>query len=102
MDTAKRVSSGTTYLLRNGAMSPIELKELNQLKCNMCCKCSGCVFVQLGNFFFLLYNLKVAVMGQRSGEILSLLYPKRPKLHPTPEVNYAIARSRSFKPNLLV
>ena len=35
MDTAKRVSSGTTYLLRNGKntvhMSPIELKECNYI-----------------------------------------------------------------------
>ena len=57
MDTAKRVSSGTTYLLRNGKntvhMSPIELKECNYISYsvyNMCFKCSGCVYVQLGHF----------------------------------------------------
>ena len=54
MDTAKRVSSGTTDLLRNGKntmhMSPIELKECNYISYSvyMCFKCSGCVFVQLG------------------------------------------------------
>ena len=51
MDTAKWVSSGTIYLLRNGKntvhMSPIELKECNYI-IYMCFKCSGCVFVQLG------------------------------------------------------
>ena len=35
MDTAKRVSSGTTYLLRNGKntvnMSPTELKKCNYI-----------------------------------------------------------------------
>ena len=56
MDTAKRVSSGITYLLRNGKntvhMSPIELKECNSISYSvyMCFKCSGCVFVQLGHF----------------------------------------------------
>ena len=57
MDTAKRVSSGTTYLLRNGKntvhMSPIELiKECNYISYSvyMCFKCSGCVYVQLGHF----------------------------------------------------
>ena len=56
MDTAKRVSSGTTYLLRNMKntvyMSPIELKECNYISycVYMCFKCSGGVFVQLGHF----------------------------------------------------
>ena len=57
MDTAKRVSSGTTYLLRNGKntvqMSLIELKECNyniSYSVYMCFKCSGCAFVQLGHF----------------------------------------------------
>ena len=56
MDTANRVSSGTTYLLRNGKntvhMSPIELKECNYISYSvyMCFKCSGCVYVQLGHF----------------------------------------------------
>ena len=56
MDTAKRVSSGTTYLLRNGKktvhMSPIELKECNYISYSVyiCVSmCSGCVFVQLGH-----------------------------------------------------
>ena len=74
MDTAKRASSWTTYLLRNGKntvhMSPIELKDI----VHMCFKCSGCVFVNSDIFCFLLF-LKVAVMVQRSGEAFSLLYP---------------------------
>ena len=35
-------------------------------------RCSGCV---IWNFLALFSNPKVAVMGQRSGEALSLLYP---------------------------
>ena len=61
MDTAKRVSSGTTYLLRNGKntvhMSQIELKECNYISYSvyMCFGCSGCVYyVQLRLFCFLL------------------------------------------------
>ena len=56
MDTAKRVFSGTTYILRNGKntvhMSPIELMECNCISYSvyMFFNCSGCVFVQLGNF----------------------------------------------------
>ena len=56
MDTAKRVSSGTTYILRNGKntvhMSPIELMECIYISYGvyMFFKCSGSVFVQLGHF----------------------------------------------------
>ena len=60
MDTAKRVSSGTTYLLKNGKntvhMSPIELKECNYISYSvyMCFKCSGCVMFNSDIFCFLL------------------------------------------------
>ena len=56
MDTAKWVSSGTTYILRNGKntvhMSPIELMECNYISYSVYIfyKCTGGVFVQLGNF----------------------------------------------------
>ena len=82
MDTVKRVSSGTTYLLRNGKntvhMSPIELKECNYISYSIyiyvfqvfwLCICST------RTFFAFFKILKVAVMVQRSGEALSLLYP---------------------------
>ena len=59
MDTAKRVSSGTTYLLRNGKkvhMSPIELKECTHISYSvyMCFKCSGMYLFNSDIFFFLL------------------------------------------------
>ena len=82
MDTAaKMVSYGTTYLLRNGLnsvhMSLTELKDSDLISRSvyMCFKCSGCVFVLLGIFVALLSSLKVSVMGQRSGQFHSLLYP---------------------------
>ena len=51
---------------------------------------SGCAF----EFLALLSNVNVAVMDQRSGEALSLLYrPRGPKLHPTQEVYCAILLS---------
>ena len=99
MDTAKRVSSGTIYLLRNGKntvhMSPIELKECKYISYSvyMCFKCSGCVYIQLGHFLLSSKFCKIAVMVQRSGETLSLLYSYRSKLHPTPEVHYAVPLS---------
>ena len=70
MDTAKRVSSGTTYILRNGKntvhMSPIELKECNYISYSvyMFFKCSGCVFVQLGHFL-LSYNSESSRNGSK-------------------------------------
>ena len=79
MDTAvKFVSYGTTYLLRNGLnsvhMSLTKLKDSDYISRSvyMCFKCSGCVF---GIFVALLSSLTVSVMGQRSSQFHSLLYP---------------------------
>ena len=56
MDTAKRVSSGTTYLLRNGKntvhMSLIELKECNYKSYSVYYVFQVlwlCIYVQLGH-----------------------------------------------------
>ena len=38
--------------------------------------CSGYVFILLGKFLVLFSNLKVAIIGQRAGEAISLLYPE--------------------------
>ena len=49
-----------------------------------------CIF-STRNIFAFLPNLKVVVMGQRSGAALSLYipsYPSGPKLHLLPEVHY--------------
>ena len=52
-------------------------------------ECSGCV----SDFFgFDLSNLKVAVMGQRSGKF-PFYTPRDPKLHPTQEVYCAVLLS---------
>ena len=64
MDTAKRVSSGTIYLLRNGKntvhMSPIELKECKYISYSVY-MCSSVLVVYIFNsdiFCFLLNSEK--------------------------------------------
>ena len=108
MDTAKWVSSGTTYLLRNGQntvnMSLIKLKE-----CVYVFQVFWLCIVLLRIFVAFLY-LKVAVMSQRSGHFFPFYTPTDPKLHPHRKstLRYScnapqnriltIARSRSFNP----
>ena len=49
------------------------------------------VYLFYSEFLFaFLSNLKVTVLGQRSGIPFST--PRGPKLHPTPEVHYAVAQ----------
>ena len=58
MDTAKRVSSGTTYLLRNGKnkvhMSPIELNECNYI--SICVSSVLVVYLFNSDIFCFLVN----------------------------------------------
>ena len=51
-------------------MSPTKLKDSDE-----CFKCSGVCLFYSDIFFAFLSNLKVAIMGQKSDEALSLLYP---------------------------
>ena len=80
MDTAERVSSGTTYILRNGKntvhMSPIELKECNYISYSVYIYSSVLVvYLFNSDIFCFLINSESSCRGQRSGEALSILYP---------------------------
>ena len=58
MDTAKRVSSGTTYLLRNGKntvhMSPTELQKCNYISIVYICVSGVLVVYMFNSDIFLL------------------------------------------------
>ena len=58
-------------------LSLTKLKDSDEISRSvyMCFKCSGCVFVFTRNFFCYVIKSEVSVMGQRSGQFHSLLYP---------------------------
>ena len=68
MDTAKRVSSGTTYLLRNGKntvhMSPIELKECNYIS-YICVSSVLVVYMFNSDIFCFLLNFESSRNGSK-------------------------------------
>ena len=71
MDTVKRVSSGTTYLLRNGKntvhMSPIELKECNYISYSiyMCVSSVLVVYMFNSDIFCFLLNSESSRNGSK-------------------------------------
>ena len=79
MDMAvKWVSSGTINLLRNGKtqfmVSLTKLNDIDSKSAKVCLRGSNGICSNL-NILAFLSNLKIAVMGQRSGQFNSLLYP---------------------------
>ena len=99
MDTAKRVYSGTTYLLRNGKntvhMSPIEPKECNYISYSVCVSSVLVVYLFNSDIFGLLLNSESSRNGSKVRRdpfpFIPLATPLEvSKLHPTPEVHCAV------------